>query len=257
MRKVGDNYAVQPVMKALQVLEYVARQGHDVTLTETVQELKLPKTTVFRYLQTLSVAKFLEHEIHSDRYRIGSRFRALAQVDRTLQDLKDVAQHEMRGLADTFKETINLAVMAESQIVYIDMLKSGRPQRSNARIGHRHPLHSTSLGKAIYAYLPDTALAPMGPGELPAKTIKTLTDFKELRRQVGDVRLRGYAIEIGENEDGLMCIGVPVLDHLGFPVAAMSISAPERRMPVNLTVEVGEALKSAAGRISLHLARYN
>jgi DNA-binding IclR family transcriptional regulator len=253
MSKSGGDYIVLPVMKALQVLDYVARQGHDVTLTETVQELKLPKTTVFRYLQTLLAAQFLEHDLKRDRYGVGSKFRSLARVDQELQGLRDIAQPEMRTLMETFHETVNLAVLSENEVVYIDMLEPGRPLRANARIGHRHPAHSTSLGKAMMAFLPDAdALALRS--ELPQRTINTLTDADKLRRQVDDVRRRGYAIEVGENEDGLMCIGVPILDRTGYPVAAMSLSAPERRMKPELTIVAADALKGAAKRISTHLS---
>jgi len=253
MSKSGGDYIVLPVMKALQVLDYVARQGHDVTLTETVQELKLPKTTVFRYLQTLSAAQFLEHDLKRDRYGVGSKFRSLARVDQELQGLRDIAQPEMRTLMETFHETVNLAVLSENEVVYIDMLEPGRPLRANARIGHRHPAHSTSLGKAMMAFLPDADALALS-SELPQRTINTLTDADKLRRQVDDVRRRGYAIEVGENEDGLMCIGVPILDRTGYPVAAMSLSAPERRMRPELTMVAADALKGAAKRISTHLS---
>ena len=252
MSKSGGDYIVLPVMKALQVLDYVARQGHDVTLTETVQELKLPKTTVFRYLQTLSAAQFLEHDLKRDRYGVGSKFRSLARVDQELQGLRDIAQPEMRTLMETFHETVNLAVLSENEVVYIDMLEPGRPLRANARIGHRHPAHSTSLGKAMMAFLPDADALALS-SELPQRTINTLTDADKLRRQVDDVRRRGYAIEVGENEDGLMCIGVPILDASGYAVAAMSLSAPERRMKPELTIVAADALKGAAKRISTHL----
>lgn len=253
MSKSGGDYIVLPVMKALQVLDYVARQGHDVTLTETVQELKLPKTTVFRYLQTLSAAQFLEHDLKRDRYGVGSKFRSLARVDQELQGLRDIAQPEMRTLMETFHETVNLAVLSENEVVYIDMLEPGRPLRANARIGHRHPAHSTSLGKAMMAFLPDADALALS-SDLPQRTINTLTDADKLRRQVDDVRRRGYAIEVGENEDGLMCIGVPILDRTGYPVAAMSLSAPERRMKPELTMVAADALKGAAKRISTHLS---
>jgi len=253
MGKSGGDYIVLPVMKALQVLDYVARQGHDVTLTETVQELRLPKTTVFRYLQTLSAARFLEHDLKRDRYGVGSKFRSLARVDQELQGLRDIAQPEMRTLMETFHETVNLAVLSENEVVYIDMLEPGRPLRANARIGHRHPAHSTSLGKAMMAFLPDADALALS-SDLPQRTINTLTDADKLRRQVDDVRRRGYAIEVGENEDGLMCIGVPILDRAGYAVAAMSLSAPERRMKPELTMVAADALKGAARRISTHLS---
>lgn len=253
MASFGGDYMVQPVVKALQVLDYVARQGHMVTLTEIVHELDLPKTTVFRYLQTLSATGFLEHDISHDRYGVGARFRDLARVDHALSGLRELALPEMRGLMETFQETVNLGVLSDSQVVYIDMLEPGRTRRAQARIGHRHPLHSTSLGKAILAHLPDAEALMHRDRALPQVTINTLTDIKQLRRQTDDVRRRGYAVEKGENEDGLMCIGVPILDRDGYPVAAMSLSAPERRMHPALTTAAADALMGAAWRISRQL----
>lgn len=253
MDKIDGDYMVQPVVKALQVLDHVARQGHMVTLTEIVHELDLPKTTVFRYLQTLSATGFLEHDVPRDRYGVGSRFRYLARVDHGFSDLREVAQPEMRSLVQAFNETVNLGVLADSQVVYIDMLEPVRPLKAAARVGHRHPLHSTSLGKAILAYLPDAETLLKRDDDLEQMTIKTLTDIAKLRRQTEDVRRRGYAVEMGENEDGLMCIGVPILDRTGFPVAAMSLSAPERRMSPALTAAAADALKGAATRISERL----
>lgn len=254
MQKLDGDYMVQPVVKALQVLDYVTRQGHMVTLTEIVHELKLPKTTVFRYLQTLSATGFLEHDIWHDRYGTGGKFRELARVDHDLHGLREMAQPEMRLLVDTFHETVNLAVLSNSEVVYIDMLEPAKPLRASARIGHRHPAHSTSLGKAMLAYLPEAQLVLQRDGSLEPMTIKTLTEVSKLRRQVEDVRRRGYAVEMGENEDGLMCIGVPILDRAGYPVAAMSLSAPERRMRPERTSEAAEALKVAAERISRQLS---
>ncbi|WP_374625328.1 IclR family transcriptional regulator [Devosia sp.] len=254
MGKLADDYIVQPVTKALQVLDYVARQGHDVTLTETVQELGLPKTTVFRYLQTLSAAGFLSHDQQRDRYGVGGRFRQLGQIDRSLMALREVAQPEMRQLVETFHETVNLAVLSESEVVYIDMLEPERPVKAQARIGYRHPAHSTSLGKAMVAFLPDAGGLADRDRDLPAMTHRTLTDARKFRRQVEDVRRRGYAVEIGENEDGLMCVGVPILDRAGYPVAAISLSAPERRMKRERTDAAAVALKVAAERISMHLS---
>jgi len=254
MQKLQGDYMVQPVVKALEVLDYVARQGHMVTLTEIVHELGLPKTTVFRYLQTLSATGFLEHDIPHDRYGVGSRFRDLARVDQDLNGLRELALPEMRGLVETFNETVNLGVLADSQVVYIDMLEPVRPLRAHARVGHRHPLHSTSLGKAILAYLPEADRLLQRDRSLAQRTINTLTDVQKLRRQTEDVRRCGYAVEKGENEDGLMCIGVPILDRAGYPVAAMSLSAPERRMPPALTSVAAAALKEAAGRISVRLS---
>jgi IclR family transcriptional regulator, KDG regulon repressor len=253
MSQVGNAYIVQPVLKALKVLEHVAEKGHEVTLTEVASELKLPKTTTFRYLQTLTAASFLRHDAARDRYGVGLRFRALAKVDKSLQRLRSLAQPEMAELGRVFNETINLGILVEGQVVYIDMIEANRALRMQARIGDRHPLHSTSLGKAMLACLPEAESRKLLDGSLKAMTAKTVTNRAVLRRQIEDVRRRGYAIEMGENEDGSMCIGVPIIGEGGVPLAALSLSAPERRMTPDITARAVAALREAAYRVSIQL----
>ena len=253
MHQAGSTYIVQPVLKALKVLEYVAEKGHEVTLTEVATELELPKTTVFRYLQTLTAASFLRHDRSRDRYGVGLLFRSLAKVDKSLQRLRSLAQPEMAELGRIFNETINLGILAEGQVVYIDMIEANRALRMQARIGDRHPLHSTSLGKAMLAFLPASERENLLEGSLTAMTVKTVTNRAVLRRQIEEVRSKGYAVEVGENEDGSMCIGVPITDESGDSVAALSLSAPERRMTPDVIAKAIAALQGAADRISVQL----
>lgn len=253
MASLGDDYQVQPVLKALQVLDYVVQQGRDVTLTETVRELGLPKTTVFRYLQTLSAAHMLEYDLKRDRYRSGPRFRELAGIDRQRHELKSLAHPEMCDLLERFNETVNLAIRDDHDVVYLDLAEPARPSKAQVRVGHRHPVHSTSLGKAILAFLPEGDGAAIWDGAFEPLTMHTLTDAGRLRRQIQDVRRSGYAMDVGENEDGYICVGVPILDRVGYPVAAMSISAPQSRMRPDTAAQAAEHLRGAAGRISARL----
>ncbi len=251
MGKAGDPYAVLPVAKAMQVFAYVASQAHDVTLTEVVQALDLPKTTVFRYLQTLSAAGLFSHNIEQDRYGVGDRFRQLARLDAVYHSLRESAQHELDQLVGGFRETVNLAVLSHSEIVYVDIREANRSQRFQARIGHRNPIHSTSLGKAIAAYLPEERVHSLLVDFEP-RTYRTVPDARTFRRHVEEARRRGYAMEVGENEDGITCIGVPILDNQGYPIAAVSLSAPDNRMKT-LVDRAAEALQGAARRITATL----
>jgi len=251
MSKAGDQYAVLPVAKAMQVFAYVASQAHDVTLTEVVQALDMPKTTVFRYLQTLSAAGLFSHNIEQDRYGVGERFRQLARLDAVYHSLRSSAQGELDKLVGGFRETVNLAVLSRSDIVYVDIREANRSQRFQARIGHRDPIHSTSLGKAIAAFLPEEQVHMLSVNFEP-RTYRTVADARTFRRHVDDARRRGYAIEIGENEDGIACIGVPILDGYGYPIAAVSLSAPDNRMK-SLVDRAAEALQEASRRITAAL----
>jgi DNA-binding IclR family transcriptional regulator len=209
--KGSDPYSVLPVAKAMQVFAYVASQAHDVTLTEVVQALGMPKTTVFRYLQTLSAAGLFAHDIVQDRYGVGERFRELARTDAIYHSLRSTAQGELDSLVGGFRETVNLAVLADDEVVYVDIREATRSQRFQA-----------------------------------------LTDARTFRRHVEEVRRRGFAMETGENEDGVTCIGVPILDGKGYPIAAVSLSAPDNRMKA-LVDRAAEALQDAARRIAASL----
>ena len=250
--KMSNPYSVLPVAKAMQVFAYVASQAHDVTLTEVVQALDMPKTTVFRYLQTLSAAGLFAHDVVQDRYGVGDRFRELAQMDAVYHSLRSTAQGELDQLVGGFRETVNLAVLAEHEVVYVDIREATRSQRFQARIGHRHPIHSTSLGKAMAAFMPDERVDAIVGAQFEPRTYRTVTDLRTFRRHVEETRRRGFAIDSGENEDGATCIGVPILDGKGFPIAAMSLSAPDNRMKA-LVDRAAEALQGAARRITAAL----
>ncbi|PXA96207.1 IclR family transcriptional regulator [Nostoc sp. 3335mG] len=249
---MSDQYSVLPVAKAMQVLSYVARQPHAVTLAEVAQALGLPKTTVFRYLQTLSAAGLFHHDVARDRYGMGAHFRDLAQKDAVHHRLRRAAEIELDQLAGDFRETVNLGVMAEDEVVYVDIRETTRSHRFGARIGHRHPIHSTALGKAIAAFLPGAEVERLIRPEFEQRTFRTLTEPRIFRRHVEEARGRGFAVEAGENEDGVTCIGVPIFDRAGYPIAAMSLSAPEHRMRP-LAERAAAALQAAAARISAAL----
>jgi DNA-binding IclR family transcriptional regulator len=105
----------------------------------------------------------------------------------------------------------------------------------------------------MLAFLPDAERQTLLDGALKAMTVRTVTNRATLRRQIEEVRRKGYAVETGENEDGSMCIGVPIMDESGHPLAAMSLSAPERRMTRDVTAQAIAALQRAANRISVQL----
>lgn len=249
----GD-YIVAPVYKAIKVLEFVAESGRDVSLTEVANALGMPKTTVFRYLQTLSATMFLSHDAARDRYGVGLRFRSLARADNSMHRLRRVAVPVMRELNQTFNETINLAIESDGEIVYIEIMESTRTLRMQARVGSRNPLHTTALGKAILAHLRENERDALLARRLSEQTYRSIVDSKILRRQLKEVRTRGYAIEIGENEESAMCIGVAILDDLSYPIAAISLSAPEQRQTAELIDSASAALIEAGRKIAEQMA---
>ncbi len=242
-------YLVQPIMKALKMLETIGEKGHDVTLTEVANGLRLPKTTAFRYLQTLAASGFLRHDPNHDRYSIGPRMRMFAQADKSLHRLRRVALPAMEALGQRFNETVNLAIASGLHVVYVEMIEANRPLRMQARIGERHPITATALGKAILAFLPTAERSAILNAPLLEMTTRTIRSAATLRQQLRDVARNGYAIEAGETEEGLGCIGAPILDEESYPLAAISLSAPERRLSPVMNDAI-TALRNAAATVS-------
>jgi len=249
-----DRYIVGPVLKALKVLDAIAQKGHPASLTTIASELGLPKTSVFRYLRTLSAAGFLTYDANRDRYSVGIRFRALATADKSIQRLRECALPALTEINREFNETTNLAVLADNHVVYIDIIESTRALRMQARIGSRDPVHSTALGKAILAQLPLGERTQLLSDALPQRTLRTITQLKTIEKQLVEAAATGVAIEIGENEEGTMCMGVAILSDTGYPVAAISVSAPERRVTAEIRPRLIARLQEATRDISQKLA---
>lgn len=245
-------YVVQPILKSLRLLEAIGWKAHDVTLTEIARELGLPKTTAYRYLQTLAAAGFLRQDVDSDRYGIGPRVRMFAQTEKSLSRLRRIAIPEMEQLMRTFNETVNLAVSSGFDVVYVEMLRGSSTIRMQARVGDHHPIHSTALGKAILAFLPPAERAAILDWPLGEMTARTIRSSATLRRQLGEAREVGYSIEREETENGFACIGVPILDDERYPLAALSLSLPDRRLMTVLGA-AASALEAATRSISRQL----
>lgn len=245
-----DGYIVKPVAKALQTLIILSEAGRDLSLTELCHRVDIPKTTVFRYLQTLVAYGFVRHEAQSDRYGLGLRLWALGQVVVANSRLREVAIQPLEALRDRFDETINLGVLDGKEIVYIEMAESRRSLRMQARLGGRDPVYTTSLGRAILAFLPDERWPDHLPVRLSIRTGRTISSLPALRRELRATRNRGYAVDNGENEEGSRCLGAPIWDQRGEVVAALSLSAPASRFGEGREAEVAREVVKTANHIS-------
>ena len=251
---LDDRYLVQPVLKAMQVLQLVCEAPEPVTLNQLVREAGLPKTTVFRYLKTLTTIGLLEHDSEADRYRPGLGLWRLSHASGPYEMLKQVCKPHMKRLRQRFNETINLGVLSGGEVFYLDVLESERSLRMQSSIGATDPLHSTSLGKVFLAFSPPERRALLLVDELPQITPNTITDRGKLAEQLEIIWTTGYAIEIGENEEGSYCIAAPIRDGRNVAIAAISLSAPISRYDESARQAICAGLISATSEIarSLH-----
>lgn len=225
-----DRYIVQPVVKAIQVLQLVCEAPQPISLNELVKEAGLPKTTVFRYLRSLATKRLIEHDTATDRYRPGIGLWWLSHSSNPYEMLRQVCRPYLQELRDRFNETVNLGVLAASEVLYLDIMESRRSLRMQAQIGSGGHLHSTALGKVILAFLPRPQAEKMLPSVLSSVTTRTIVDRQRFFEQLEIIRATGYSVDEGEDEEGSCCIAAPIFNDKGHAIAAISLSAPESRM---------------------------
>ena len=168
------------------------------------------------------------------------------------QEARDfLSDYLARLLGDNVKETINLSVMLDREIFYLDKVETFRSVVCNTKVGTRAPAHATSGGKIMLAFH-DPAYVDAYCRDLPQ--MQRLTDHTVfspdlLREQLAQARINGFAIDDGEIEPGLICVGAPIFGLDQTVVAAVSIAGPTFRMKEELDV-MTRAVKATAANIS-------
>jgi IclR family acetate operon transcriptional repressor len=224
----NDRYTVEAVARALEVLESF-RNSESLTLAEVSDRVGLNKSRVFRMLYTLAQRGYVEKSADGQRYELGIRLLERASCVR--RDLRQLALPFMRQLHEKFNETVNLAVLDNQEVLYIEMLESSRSIRMAEGIGYRSPIHATALGKVIAAYLPEVELKPILKGLSMTKfTDRTITNLARLEAELEKVRHNGYALEDRESDPEGYCIGAPLFHGVGRPGAAICVSGPTDRV---------------------------
>jgi len=246
MRKGTRDYGIAVVRRALDILEALAQTPRPLGPTELARRVGTTPSAAFRVLKTFEERGYVARDSVSGQYRLGTRLAYLGERSTGTLDLRHVARPVLEELHRRFRETVNLAVLDNDHIVYIDMIESDHELRMAARVGARDHPYSTSLGKAILAYLPEPELERYLQRPLPRRTPHTITDPVALRAELERVRASGVAEDHEENEEGACCVGAPVFDHQGRVVAAISVSGPTVRLVGPRIEEMRVAVKEAA-----------
>ncbi|MEX0427610.1 IclR family transcriptional regulator [Nocardioides sp. DS6] len=218
------------VDKAISLLvSFGADAASGVGVSELARRAHLSKSTAFRVLGMLERNGVVER-IGRD-YRLGARLHELGRsvYSSGLEPLRDRLMPYLCDLYEATHETVHLAGLHGTDVVYLAKLYGHRHVKSPSRIGGRVPAYATAVGKAMLAHDPD-ALELTLARRMVRFTTATVADGEALQDQLADVRHRGIAREDEEVVPGLACLAAPVFGPTGRPVAAMSISVPAGRL---------------------------
>jgi DNA-binding IclR family transcriptional regulator len=252
----GGVSAVQSVDRALTVLEILARSG-ETGVTEIAAELGVHKSTAFRLVSALESRGMVEQVADRGKYRLGYGVLRLAGVASASLDVIRLSRPFAEQLASDLGETVNLTVLWQHEVLYVDQVTSTTSAlQMHNWVGRHVPVHCTSNGKALIAWLPKaTQLELIGPAPA-ALTKHTITDIEQLLSQFATIRQRGWSDAIEELEEGLAAVASPIWDRNGAVTAALSLSGPAFRLNGDRLTAAGEAVYAAAMAVSLRLG-YN
>ncbi|WP_054696746.1 IclR family transcriptional regulator [Syntrophomonas palmitatica] len=248
-----DNKSVQSVDRALSILEALSQAGQPLQLGELAQKVRLKPSTVHRLLSTLMKHDFVEQDAHS-RYRLTMKLYYIGNSATYAANIKELAYPVMQELLERYNETVNLAILDRGEVVYIDQLESNHIVivRMFARVGNRGPAYCTGSGKVLLAGLGKDELQRYFKNvALRGFTTDTITDPITLARELDKVRQDGYALDLGERDEGVRCVAAPIKNQEGSVIAALSVSGPSMRMTASfLTNELVPVVKELAAKIS-------
>jgi DNA-binding IclR family transcriptional regulator len=233
------------------ILDFLGASDCSLSLAEICQQMGLHKSTAHRALMALERTGMIERA-PANRYRLGLKLydmgsRAVEQID-----LRPHVHPHLRKLALRVGETVHLGVLHRTRIVYIDKIEPiNRRVCVSSRTGTSNPVYSTSLGKAIVAFLPAEETAEIvSKIQFTNFTSKTLTSQVELREALERVRRRGYAVDDEEMEIGTRCVGAPIFDATGRPTAAVSVSGSATRLAAHCVPAIAQHVIRCAQEIS-------
>ena len=250
-------YVIQSVEKALKLLKVFTDSKPDFSLMEISNLIGLNPSSTYRLLVTLEESDYVEQNPQTGRYHLGLASLRLASGFQEQNDLRKVALPIMQRLRDTYKETVHLARLVGSEVIYLEKLVALLPIGIiGVPPGGRAPAYCTALGKVMLAYQPEEEVRRRYQAiGLETFTPYTIHTVEQLLSELATIRCQGYAFDNQETNLGVRCVAVPIHNGSHTTIAAMSISGPMERIDVLVNQRgVIEALLSASRQISERLA---
>lgn len=216
-------------LRVLHILEYLSKDTN-ATIEQITQHTRIPYTTAYRILQTCVSKKYVKLSPEK-YYKLTQKFFHIAKA--YMQDytsLITIARPHLQKVFYKIKETVHLAVLSGTKILYIDKIDSDHALRMHSRIGNEAPIHCTGVGKVLLAWTSELAQnALIESLQLTRYTPNTITQKKALKDRLKEIRRQQYAEDTEEHEPHIHCLSMPIFDEYDHVAAAISISYPTVR----------------------------
>ena len=232
----SSGQTIAGIERALDVLSLFAEsRSADLGVTEIAQQLGLSKAVVHRILASFKAKGFVEVDEQARRYSLGPKilFLGLAYLDRL--DVRTIARKAMQQLVTATDETATVSLRSGPSRVYVDQITPDRDVVMRVSLGTPYPLHAGASSKAFLAFLPTAEQDDyIDHHRLDPLTDLTVIDKRKLRKELAQIRERGYADSFGERMSGAAAVAAPVFGATsGEPLAVISVCGPVERFRDN------------------------
>lgn len=245
------------LLRAVEILELLAKNKDGYTLVEIVQLLEAPKSSIFDILKTLVYTNMVEEDnsFGKTRYKVGLHAFLIGSNYVNNIDIVNVAKQYLVPLANKMNATTFMAVLDDYMVTYIYKYESANSIITTANIGTRRELHSAALGKAMLAFASEDEIrSAIKKINFESYTEYTITSIEKYIDELKEVRQKGYAKDDRENAMHQIAAAAPVFDHTGKAVAAISCVGLYEES-VNLD-DLGEIVRQEANKISYALGYF-
>jgi DNA-binding IclR family transcriptional regulator len=236
----------QTLVRGLDVLNAVSQGANNLgVLAET---LNLNRSTAHRLAATLVEQRYLSFTPRVG-YALGPKLLELGYMAQDQMSFPRIARDHIESLAANTGDTVHLAILDDTRALYLDKIPGSRRVEIRSRIGDRHPLRSTGLGKALILDLDEARWRELyeaedGDGKPYGVT---LAIWLKRMREYSKV---DYALDLEENEDRIRCVAAPVRDATEAIIGAISVSSAAQYMDDDRMKALAEDVRAAARAIS-------
>jgi DNA-binding IclR family transcriptional regulator len=254
MPKKKNKYDVPSLKTGFQILENVSHYPCGRVLTDIATELGCPVSSAYRITMVLEDMGLVSRDPETKQIRMTNKLLLIGQRAITETNLVEHALDIMRELRDCVVDTVLVGVREGTEIIVLDEVIGTRMFCFISKLGYRVAAYCSAPGKAILAFLPEQEReAVLAATKFVRYNERTITSKEKLRRELTRVAEQGYAFDDSEQFEGIYCIGAPVLDRSGYPVASVWVTGLLMNIDRASIPEIGGVIKAHADRISSRL----
>jgi IclR family acetate operon transcriptional repressor len=211
--------------KGLQILEYVICAPGKVRLRSIATHFNMDRSAAFRFLATLEAFEYISKDTETKAYSPGPGLVRLRRLARPRSELIELTSPFLNRISELTGQTGYLAMLENDRALLLEVTPGRGVVSVRHYVGQLEPLYCTSVGKAILAMLPAAEQNAIIRGlVLKKNTPRTIVSKRALRQQLAEIQASGVAFDECEWREEICCIGAPILDETGYPIAAVGMS---------------------------------